>query len=85
MMKKMKTKENIWCLDNGANNHMCIDKDKFVELDESIKGNFTFIDHSKISIKKKGTILNQMKDDSHQFISDVYYIPTVKSNILSLS
>jgi len=53
MMKKMKTKENIWCLDNGANNHMCIDKDKFVELDESIKGNFTFIDHSKISIKKR--------------------------------
>jgi len=83
-MKKMKTKENIWCLDNGANNHMCIDKNKFVELDESIKGNFTFIDHSKISIKKKGTILIQMKDDSHQFISDVYYIPTVKSNILSL-
>jgi hypothetical protein len=52
MMKKMKTKENIWCLDNGANNHMCIDKNKFVELDESIKGNFTFVDHSKISIKK---------------------------------
>jgi len=50
----MKTKETIWCLDNGANNHMCIDKDKFVELDESIKGNFTFVDHSKISIKKKG-------------------------------
>jgi len=80
----MKTKENTWCLDNGANNHMCLDKDKFVELGESIKGNFTFVDHSKISIKEKGTILIQMKDDSHQFISDVYYIPTVKSNILSL-
>jgi hypothetical protein len=84
MMKKNENQRKIWCLDNGANNHMCIDKDKFVELDESIKGNFTFVDHPKISIKEKGTILIQMKDDSHQFISDVYYIPTVKSNILSL-
>jgi hypothetical protein len=30
---------------------MCKDKDKFVELDEAIRGNVTFADHSKVVIK----------------------------------
>lgn len=31
----------------------CVDKDKFVELDKSIKGNVTFANHSKVSIKER--------------------------------
>ena len=62
---------------------MCVDKDKFMELDKAIKGNVTFVDHSKVAIKLKDMILNKLKNESHQFIGDVYYIPMVKSNILS--
>ena len=79
----MKTKENVWYLGNEANNHICGD-DKFIELDELIKGNVIFVDHSKVFIKGKGTILIQIKNGSHQFIGDVYYVPTIKCNILSL-
>jgi hypothetical protein len=28
----------MWYLNNGASNHICGDKDKFMELDEAIKG-----------------------------------------------
>ena len=82
--ERMQDKENMWYLDNGANNHTCGDKDKFIELDEVIRGNVIFADHSKVVIKEKDTILIKLKDGSHQFIGDVYYIPTMKSNILSL-
>jgi len=29
-------------------------------------------------------VLIKLKDGSHQFIGDAYYIPTMKNNILSL-
>jgi len=81
--ERMQDKENMSYLDNRASSHMCGDKDKFIELDEAIRGNVIFTDHSKVVIKGKCIILIKFKDKSHQFIGDVYYIPTIKSNILS--
>jgi hypothetical protein len=60
------------------------DKNKFIELDVAIRGNITFTNHSNVTIKGKATILIKLKDRSHQFIGDIYYIPTLKNNILNL-
>jgi len=79
----MQDKYSMWYLDNGANNHMFEDKDKFMELYEAIRGNVTFRD-LKVVIKGKCTIFIKLKDGSHQFIDDVFDVLTVKSNILSL-
>jgi len=55
-----------------------------MEFDEAIRDNVTFTDHWKFFIKGKYIILIKLKDGIHRFIGNVYYKPTVKSNILSL-
>ena len=75
---------NSWYLENGASNHMCGHKDKFVEIKKTVKGNVYIGDTSKIQIEGIGRILISCKDDDHKLISNVYYVPKLKSNILSL-
>lgn len=76
--------KHSWCLDTGANNHMCGNKDLFIEFDEQVGSNITFEDSSKIPIRRKCKILMHLKDRNHQFISNVYYALDMKSNILSM-
>lgn len=78
------SKDNVWYLDNGASNHMTGNRKYFKRIDETITGKVRFGDDSRIDIKGKGSILFYSKDGGKKLLSDVYYIPDLRSNIISL-
>lgn len=76
---------NRYYLDNGASNHMTGQKGKFTELNESFHGQVKFGDGSVVHIQGKGNISLQCKIGEQRLLTDVYYMPRLCDNIISLS
>jgi len=74
---------DVWYLDNGASNHMTGDREKFREIDPTVAGKVTFGDGSSVEIKGKGSIVFQGQSRDQWVLYDVYYIPKLKSNLVS--
>ncbi|XP_010269649.1 PREDICTED: uncharacterized protein LOC104606252 [Nelumbo nucifera] len=75
---------HTWFLDTRCTNHMCDKKELFADLDESFRTKIKFADDSTISMMGKGHILINLKNGDHKYISDVFYVPGMKSNLLSV-
>ncbi|XP_076929719.1 uncharacterized protein LOC143594251 [Bidens hawaiensis] len=73
-----------WYLDNSASNHMTGNKSFFSELNNRVTGNVKFGDDSYVNISGKGSILFEAKRGEHRLLTDVYSIPSLRSNIISL-
>ncbi|KAG7537923.1 Zinc finger CCHC-type [Arabidopsis suecica] len=76
--------EDVWYLDNGASNHMTGDTRYFDKIDESVTRKVRFGDDSRINIKGKGSLSFTDMNGEPRLMNDVYYIPDLKSNIISL-
>ncbi|XP_038678783.1 uncharacterized protein LOC119980235 [Tripterygium wilfordii] len=75
---------NVWYLDSGASNHMSGRRDFFMELHEHTGRTVSLGDASKLQVAGTGKVIIYQKDGSHAHISDVYYVPNMRSNILSI-
>lgn len=75
---------NVWYLDNCASNHMTGDRHKFKELDHAITGKVRFGDDSTVEIQGRGPILFQGKYGDQWVLSNVYFMPKLRSNLISL-
>lgn len=82
--KGKQMESNLWYLDNGASNHMTGQYSKFDKLDENVVGQVRFGDGSVVQIKGKGSITLKCKDGESRHLKEVYYIPSLRSNIISL-
>jgi hypothetical protein len=56
----------------------------FTEIEEIMDGHVSFEDASKVKVKGQDTFFIHCKDRNKRFISNIYYVQDMKSNILSL-
>ncbi|XP_074383667.1 uncharacterized protein LOC141725137 [Apium graveolens] len=75
---------NLWYLDNGASNHMTGQRSKFKELNENVTGQVRFGDGSTVDIKGKGSVILSCKNGEERILDEVYFIPMLRNNIISL-
>ena len=75
---------DVWYLDNGASNHMSGNRSFFYKLDDSITGQVRFGDDSRIDIMGKGSVRFIIRGGEKKVLKNVYYIPALRSNIVSL-
>jgi len=73
-----------WYLDTGATNHMTGRRDVFSELDQSITGTVRFGDGSLVTIEGQGTVVFSTSSGEQQALTGVYFIPRLKSNLISV-
>lgn len=61
-----------WYLDTDCSNHMCGRKDLFDRLDEFVRFTVKFGNSSTILVMGKGRIGIVLKNDSKEYIMDVF-------------
>uniref|UniRef100_A0ACD5WTY3 Uncharacterized protein n=1 Tax=Avena sativa TaxID=4498 RepID=A0ACD5WTY3_AVESA len=74
----------VWFLDTGASNHMTADMAAFAELDQKISGTVKFGDGSLVDIHGRGTVLFAAAGGQHRALTEVYWIPRLRSNVVSV-
>lgn len=77
------TRDEVWFLDSGCSYYMSGDQEWFTELDEEFKHSVKLGNDSRIVVTGNRSV--HMKINGViQVISNVYYIPELKNNMLSV-
>jgi len=80
----MQCDNGVWVLDTGASNHMTSTREALNQLDEAVSGTVRFGDGSCVEIRGLGSVIMEGRDQQHKVLTNIYYIPKLKSNIISL-
>ena len=73
-----------WYLDSGCSSHMSGRKDWFVNIKPSTKNMVKFANDNTLAAEGIGDVMIIRKDGKKSVISNVLYIPGMKSNSLSI-
>jgi hypothetical protein len=72
-----------WFLDSGCSNHMTRNRDLFESMDTTIKSEVKLGNNDTLVVMGKG-VVNVMKNHSKKTIHDVYFVPRLKHNLISI-
>ena len=83
-VEKKPNQQALWYADTGYSNHMTGSKSSFTYLNESFQSTVSFGDLSTVNVMGKGNINFRTKNGCVEIISNVFYVPALKSNLLSV-
>ncbi|XP_019465426.1 PREDICTED: uncharacterized protein LOC109363629 [Lupinus angustifolius] len=75
---------DLWYLDTRCSNHMTHKREWLTILDESTKRKVKFVDHNAVSVEGIGKVMMQRKNGKKVCIFNVFYVPKMRSNLISL-
>ena len=74
----------LWYLDMGATNHMSGSHAVFSDLNRNVAGTVHFGDGSVVKIEGRWTVLFSCKNGENRQLNDVYFIPPLDTNLISV-
>jgi transposase InsO family protein len=77
-------KQESWYLDTGCSNHMTGHKSWLINYDASRSSTIRFADGRTLKSEGVGDVLIKGKNGNQALITDVLYVPDMKSNLLSM-
>ena len=83
-MSPKKVQKIIWFLDSACSNNMTRNKKLFSSLDTSIQSEVKLGNECKVKVNGKGVIVVYSKNGERRTIHDVYYVPGLMCNLLSV-
>ena len=75
---------DVWYLDSGCSNHMTGNRNAFATLDESLQSEVRMDEDNKLLVKGSGDILVHTKNGDIKHMANVFYVPGLKHNLLSV-
>lgn len=78
-----KIDKDLWFLDSGCSNHMCCNRHWFSSFDGSFVETVRFGNCTRMAVKGQGTVKVKI-NGILQIIADVYYVPGLKNNLISI-
>lgn len=76
--------KDVWFLDSGCSNHMIGNRELFSNLDDSVEFEIKLENDTVVFVMGKGVINVLTKNGKKRFIPDVYYVPGLKHNLMSV-
>jgi len=76
--------DDKWYIDSGCSNHMTGNRNWLVNFDETKKSNIRFADDRVIQAEGTGDVFISGRNGKKAILSDVLYVPTMNSNLISL-
>ncbi|XP_058733841.1 uncharacterized protein LOC131605512 [Vicia villosa] len=77
-------KVNVWYLDTSCNNDIIGNKNWVVKVDELVRRLLCFGDNNMVTLEGMSNIGVENKDDHEAIISDVSFVPSMASNLITL-